>query len=515
MKNLFSFFFSTACALPERVALQVDEKRYTYRELLERASCIASALNMKEGVTGVLAERSITAYTGILSILGSGMGYVPLNPRFPLQRTATMITLANCKTIIVGQESLHLLNEIIELLDFTPRIIVWNNLEGETVAGQTDASLLPPSATFPITDENADSTAYIMFTSGTTGVPKGVAVSNKNAVSYFNYTNKRYAFTPEDKFTQLFDLTFDLSVHDLFSCWGSGGCLYVVPHEQLFLPAKFIQKNNISVWFSVPSTAIFMSKMKLLKPEALPSLRISLFCGEPLHESTVTQWCEAAPNSIVENLYGPTEATIAITNYTWNRDGENACHLGLVPIGTAFGSQKSTVVDAQLSPVAPGETGELVLGGSQVTAGYINNPKKTLEAFVSSSSLGEGQWYRTGDLVQLGQDGIIRYLGRMDQQVKIRGYRVELAEIEKVLREAAGQDLAIAVPLANTQGLIDQVVGVCFESPNPKPKIIATCKKKLPNYMVPSSIIFIDNFPMNTNGKVDRIALAEIIKGEK
>jgi amino acid adenylation domain-containing protein len=512
MKNLFSLFLTSAQAHPDRIALKIRDREYSYAELLRRAGGIASALDDGAPVAGVFAERSIDAYAGILGTLGSGKGYVPLNPRFPLTRTKTMIELSGCRTLVVGQECLDQLDELLGLLHFTPTVVIWRDEErpGDD-ARAVNAAELAQSGTFPVTQAEPDDTAYVMFTSGTTGVPKGVAVSQQNAVAYFDYINNRYGFTPDDRFTQLFDLTFDLSVHDLFTSWGSGGRLCVVPHEELFIPARFINKNEITVWFSVPSTAIFMGKMKLLKPGALPSLRISLFCGEPLHATTAEKWSVAACNSIIENLYGPTEATIAFTHYRWTPD-DGQYHLGMVPIGVPFTTQHCAVVDGQFHRVAPGESGELVLGGSQVTAGYINNPEKTKESFVEPSDLGPGRWYRTGDLVQFGTDGNIRYKGRVDHQIKIRGYRVELAEIENVLREATGQDLAIAVPGINSEGLVDRVVGVSLHSTVPKPEILAFCKERLPNYMVPSEVIFLETFPMNANGKVDRGALQNIIK---
>ena len=270
---------------------------------------------------------------------------------------------------------------------------------------------------------------------------------------------------------------------------------------------------QLSVWFSVPSVAMFASKIGLLEPGAFPTLRWSLFCGEALSASLAAAWQQAANNSILENIYGPTEATIAITYYRWNAEtSPDECVSGLVPIGWPFEGQRVCVVNENLDPVPCGETGELCLGGSQVTRGYLNDPEKTARSFVRLKHTGDQIWYRTGDLVRQDERGCSYYLGRRDFQVKVNGYRVELQEIDLVLREAARTELAVAIPWPMSEGSASGIVGVLSGADAARDKeIIAACEARLPRYMVPNQLHHIPQMPLNVNGKIDRAKITEML----
>jgi non-ribosomal peptide synthetase component F len=249
----------------------------------------------------------------------------------------------------------------------------------------------------PVVDRS--DTAYLLFTSGSTGVPKGVAVSQSNAVAYMEYAAKRFGMHSGDRCSQNFDLTFDLSVHDLFTCWDAGQRWFPTPSRRS-RPATLVDEQRLTCWFSVPSVAMFASKLGLLEPGAFPTLRWSLFCGEALSASLAEAWQQAANNSVLENLYGPTEATIAITYYRWDSETSPAeCVRGLVPIGWPFDGQQVCAVNEDLTPVPVGESGELCLGGSQVTRGYLNDPEKTAKSFVRLKT------HRRPNLVPHGRPG--------------------------------------------------------------------------------------------------------------
>jgi len=355
--------------------------------------------------------------------------------------------------------------------------------------------------------------AYLLFTSGSTGEPKGVPIHHSNVRSYIEYISNRYEVNERDRFSQEFDMTFDLSVHDMFVCWERGACLFCVPEKSAMLPAKFIRDRELTMWFSVPSVVALLSKMRLLQPGCFPNLRFSLFCGEPLAAAHAQHWQEAAPNSIVENLYGPTETTIAISHYRWDPSkSPQECLNGIVPIGWMFAGQQCRVVDHERSEVS--ETGELCLAGSQVTDGYWNNPEKTRRQFVRFPETCETLWYRTGDLVKRGENGCLYYLGRIDHQVKIRGYRVELQEIEVVLRKASQAEQVVAVPWPVVDGSADGVVAfVSGVSKVDELQILNRCREALPDYMVPRKIYWLEEIPLNHNGKIDRKKLAKLLEG--
>ena len=526
-KLLISGFIQATGKYPEHTALKVDGADYSYGALARLAAEISASIKAGESqgypLVALLAYRSISAYAGALGILMAGKGYVPLNPNFPAERNFNMLSLSGCRIMVVGRECLGMLKSLLPKLGVRFAFIfpdtreldeLRNQYPNHLFIGADDVAAIEGRVSMP--DNGQESIAYLLFTSGSTGVPKGVCVSNQNARAYVDYTCARYGCDHRDRFSQAFDMTFDLSVHDLFVCWEHGGCLCVIPESTTMAPAKFIKDNKLTMWFSVPSVAMFMSRMRMLKAGSFPSLRFSLFCGEPLPATLAQQWQDAAPNSVVENLYGPTEATIAITNYRWNNSESPAvCRNGIVPIGRAFEGQRTCVVDQALRVLPAGQTGELCLGGSQVTGGYLNDPEKTTQAFVRIPQMGDGIWYLTGDLALEDENGYLHYLGRIDNQVKIRGYRVELQEIDAALRKASGSEMAVCVawPLAggSAEGVVAFICGANVKNERP---IIDYCKGLLPPYMIPTRVEFINDMPLNVNGKIDRLALLNMLKKE-
>ena len=517
--HLFEGFERSAKEYPLRPALEVNGETYTYSDLYQLAGFLSATIqaNDKENkpVAAFLAYRSITAYSAALGILGSGKGYVPLHPNFPIERTKAMLSLSGAGVLVVGSEAMALLPDV--LRDFAGALTI---ICPDTTDLGNLPSLFPQhhfiarpelkeiSETETFSPKARSPIAYLLFTSGSTGTPKGVPVSQSNVVSYLRYTSERYQVTPEDRFSQMFDMTFDLSVHDMFLCWTNGACLYSVPHSSLIAPSRFIRQKQLTMWFSVPSVILFMQKMRTLKPDSLPSLRTSLFCGEPLLATMADAWQQAAPNSTVENLYGPTEATIAISHYRWEAGSESCCANGIVPIGRVFPTQHACVIDQNRERVAQGTAGELCLAGSQVTGGYLNNEAKTKEQFIRIADSKE-PWYRTGDLVREDENGCLQYLGRIDSQVQVCGHRVELQEVDHALRTAAQTDLAISVAWPIDSGHADAIYGfICSKPELDTDNVIYHCKKVMPDYMVPRKLFVIDGMPLNVNGKIDRALLA-------
>jgi len=523
-KGLIQGFLDSAERFASREALVVDDKSLSYKELRGRAAAIARTILDRElesfPLAAILASRSVTAYAGVLGILGSGKGYVPLNPKFPVDRTRKMLALSGSRVLVVGREALGQLPGLLPETDRTLTVVLPDLDDAADLCAAfpqhrfVSSKQIAGGAGFAFDIEvDSAAVAYLLFTSGSTGEPKGVPIHHSNVRSYIEYISNRYEVNERDRVSQEFDMTFDLSVHDMFVCWERGACLFSVPEKSVMLPAKFIRDHALTMWFSVPSLVALLSNMRLLQPKCFPSLRFSLFCGEPLTATHAQDWQEAAPNSIVENLYGPTETTIAVSHYRWDPSkSPQECLNGIVPIGWPFAGQQCRVADHERGKVS--ETGELCLAGSQVTDGYWNNPEKTRCQFVRFPETGGTLWYRTGDLVKRGENGCLYYLGRIDHQVKIRGYRVELQEIEVVLRKTSKAEQVVAVPWPVADGSADGVVAfISGASSLDDLHILNRCREALPDYMVPRRIYRLEEMPLNDNRKVDRKKLVKLLEG--
>lgn len=523
-RSLRDGFLRSAERFPERPALQLAADSLSYRELRERAASIAATLALHEpqpevALTAVFGHRSPTAFAAVLASLLRGHGYVPLNPGFPHARTHAMLARSLCTSVVVDHTAIGQLDAVLEGLDRPMLVLVPDQRDVVALAARwprhrwlcgadfESASSCRPSAVDP------NGIAYLLFTSGSTGNPKGVMVAHRNVTHFVDCMVERYGITQHDRFSQTFDLTFDLSAFDMFTAWERGACLCVPTAGQKMLPGKYITDSGITVWFSVPSTGLLMSRLRMLKPDRYPVLRWSLFCGEALPTGLAQEWAQAAPHSVIENLYGPTELTIACTYYRWNPErspGES--ELGLVPIGEPYPGMSVLVADENLQEVPPGATGELLMTGPQLSLGYYCDPERTAAAFIVPEGRRE-VYYRTGDRVRRPMaGGALTYLGRTDNQIKIQGYRVELGEIEAVARAESGAESAIAVGWPVTgSGAGGIVLFIGDERCNVtalRERLIA----RLPAYMHPSEVRAIAEFPLNANGKFDRRALCALLE---
>lgn len=516
--NLADGFLRSVASHPERPALEVAGEVLSYAELHARAAAIAATLRRHAVVDDpplacVFAARSVTAFAGVLGALLAGAGYVPLNPRFPPKRNAAMLDRSGARALIVGAECLDHLEPLLAAAGGDRRLILLPELDADAAAapGHTliGAAGLAAGEDAGAPAPSPDATAYLLFTSGSTGTPKGVGVSHRNVLPFVDEIVARYGIGPEDRLSHTFDLTFDLSVFDMFVTWDRGACLCCPSGSQLMAPGRFIRDSRLSVWFSVPSTAVFMRKLGMLKPDSYPALRLSLFCGEPLPAEVARAFRAAAPNAILENLYGPTEATIACTLYRWSDEqSPDECVHGVVPIGDPIGAMRTIVVNERLHEVEPGGEGELLVTGPQVTPGYWQDAERTAAAFVVPPGREEVH-YRTGDRVRrprrTGEPLV--HLGRLDHQIKVLGHRVELGEIEAALREESGVDAAIAAGWPQTAAGAAGIVAFLGDAGVDVGVLREALSARLPDYMVPRRIELLDELPLNANGKFDRRAL--------
>ncbi|HEX8057521.1 MAG TPA: amino acid adenylation domain-containing protein [Novosphingobium sp.] len=475
----------------DETALELGGHRYSYADLWRRAKTFASAHRAEvglDGAIGILPGKSLEAYVAVLGAILLRRPYVALNMKFPLERQLHIAQQSRCRVIVADAETESRRAELLAELNWS---------DPSLPCEQVDASL-------PAVED----IAYYIFTSGTTGRPKGVVVSRGNLAAYIDEIHQILGFPVGIRCTQFFDFSFDVSVHDMFYTWYSGGTLCPMLPEDGTDHIAFAKAKRIQSWYSVPSVLALAERTGGMVPNALPDLRWSMFAGEALPSGLARRWLSAAPNSKAFNLYGPTEATITVTAQAFDRESLTERPYPTVPIGTPHDRTDTILVNPDTMAEADG-TGELWVGGPQVVIGYLNNAEETAKRFVDRAFPGHQseRWYRTGDLVERSADDGYVFLGRLDDQVKIRGYRAELLEIEEVLRVAVGSAEAAIVPWPITspgcaEGIVGFVAGDFDEA-----SVLQRCAASLPNYLVPAKLIRVPALPLNQNGKVDRKAL--------
>jgi amino acid adenylation domain-containing protein len=516
--NLAEAFYRHSVATPERPALWVDDCEYSYGEIAARACQIvhwlAEHFPGEKVHVGILASRHLEAYVGLLAALWGGHLYVPLSPKEPISYLRSIIANAELKCLVADPSCRSLLNE--GLLQGLPVEV----LSLDKPAGEATSKGVSPGQELTVPTQVApDDLAYIMYTSGSTGAPKGVAPTVANVRHFLHATQSRYRLIPDDRISQLNNLHWDPSVFDLFSAWEVGASVQVVPENQTIFPTRFIQERQLTVWYSIPSQITMLERSGLLKPGALPSLRLSLFVGEPLTRAMAEAWQRAAPNSIVENVYGPTETTVVCTGQPYSKESECVTpERDYIALGTPYEGMHLDIIDPETRAFVPsGNVGEIVISGPQTTPGYWQDPEKTSKSFVflEHPEVGVQRWYLTGDHGYRTAANQFHFLGRLDNQVQLLGKRVELEEIEAHLRKVANSTEVAAVAWPIVDGSAQHIYGFVGSVMVDEGEIKASLRQRLPSHMVPKRIISQKRLPRNRNGKIDRKQLLRTLSHDK
>jgi amino acid adenylation domain-containing protein len=516
VKNIYNLFLASYKRNPENVCLSFPENNYTYREVFIDSSKLANFLNDDQSnYIGILAHRSYSAYIGIIATLKAGKTYVPLNPKLPISKIDEIIATTNMKTIVVDPISQSLLgglswkNEAVVVLPECNLDMI-KDISNDVVCydfNDVNCAKVDSAGIEPI-----NGNVYLLFTTGSTGTPKAIEIGHRSLFDYLDYVQADLQITSADKCSQIFDLSFDASVHDLFLTWKAGASL-CIPERNVINPVKFVKDNNLTVWFSVPSLGHHLMKNNLLKENLFPSLRYSLFAGEQLNVSLCEQWEIAAPNSKIINIYGQTEGTVGISSYTWKKGQENKEKNGGVSIGKIFASQKYLILDNDDRAAERNIPGELLLSGSQIIKNYSFSGDKFSSRFITIANPDPTLYFKTGDIVREDEDGYLFFLQRKDYEFKINGYRVDEEEINRAIRKITNAGVVVSLPYSDGKGL---QVGIAsfIESKQAfdTDSIIMECKKILPVYMVPGRIYILNEMPLNRNGKVDRVYFRELLE---
>ncbi|WP_109300657.1 AMP-binding protein [Aquimarina sp. AU474] len=469
--------------------LCINNTFYTYNdfaiEISKIRAAISNTIEDSEKLIGLVTNDDLQTYASIIALWLEGKAYVPVNPSSPKERNIQVFGMTETKYVIDSSET-TLYDE-------------YTVISSSTLAN-VEINLVPKEV-------SGDQLAYILFTSGTTGLPKGVPITFDNVQGLVNAIDAESEFNlvPSDRCLQMFELTFDFSVVTyLFPLLG-GACMYTIPKGAIkyFYIFKLIKEQKLTVLTMVPS---IINYLRPYFPEVnAPDVRYCSFGGGALHSDIAKEWSNCLPNCKIFNYYGPTEFTVYSGFYPYHKETDQKANNGIIAIGTPQKDTLYLVVDDTNQEVPIGVTGELCLAGPQITPGYWKNEEKNAESFFIREENGiTVRYYKTGDLCFKDEDGDYLYVGRADFQVKIRGYRVELAEIEFHAKTKSEKKVNI-VALDITNKLGNAELGLAIESEEfDTDYIFDHMKTQMPAYMIPMHVRFIKEFPHSINGKINR-----------
>ncbi len=475
-----------------RNAFCINDIFYTYKQFGEYISKIrfaVRALQKSEVHIGLVANDDIETYASIIALWLEGKAYIPLHPNQPLDRCKEVTRQISIGTILDSNEASKFLNY---------RVLNTRDLQYENSSLVNDVSA------------DDDTLAYVLFTSGSTGKPKGVTISRRNLGAFMNsFWDCGITITEEDRCLQCFDLTFDVSVQSFLVPLTKGACVYTIPHEEI----KYSYFYGLLEDHKLTFGAIAPSMLRYLKPYFdeiyAPSMKYCILTAEASPLDLVEEWAKCIPNAEIYDFYGPTETTIYCTYYKIKRQYPNKTLNGMISIGKPMKNVQTIIIDEAHNILSKGEKGELCVCGKQVTPGYWASPEKNSESFFEKKFNGELQrFYHTGDLCYHDEEGYLMLYGRLDSQAKIQGYRAELGEIEFHARKYLNGNNAVVLTFTNNIGNTELalfVEGAIIDTTS----LIDYMKTKLPFYMIPTKVLIEQEFPLNTNSKVDKIKLKE------
>lgn len=498
---------------PQHEAIRFAGQALSYAELEQRTNSIARAL-IEQGVrrgdrVGVYMNKSLESAIAIYGIMKAGGAYVPLDPFAPVQRLSFVIQDCGIRHLLTQEMKLAQVEEIMRTpvkveciigletaIDHRPdvRYLTWEE------AYQTPNQAI----SYNLTEQDL---AYILYTSGSTGNPKGIMHTHRSGLSFAEWAADEYGLRQEDRLSNHAPLHFDLSTFDFFAGAIAGATTVIIPEALTKFPAslsRLIADERISVWYSVPFALIQLMEHGVLESRDLSALRWVLFAGEVFPTKHLRELMLKLPGVRFSNLYGPTETNVC----TYYHVPEPPVGDETIPIGLPCANVEDLVLDAGDRPVGRGEVGELVIRGGVVMKGYWGQPDRNATCFYRRRVFNDFEdiFYRTGDLVQQDENGNYRYLGRKDRQIKTRGYRVELDEVEVALLSHQGVEEAAVYPIPDNQGsnLIGASVILKPGSLLTEADLVEHLNNRLPSYAVPAKIFILDDFPRTSTGKINR-----------
>ena len=506
-----------ARARPSATAIVFGRERLAYGALEQESNRLAHLLRetgcRRGDRVGLLMPKTPGAIVAMLGVLKADAIYVPMDPASPAARHARLLEVSDCHCILAAGRVGENIRSALAYATLARRPMIGWLDDGpppdiEADFGARDLAAQP--ATTPAYANSGDDVAHILFTSGSTGLPKGVMITHASVLHFLRWARGYFGAAHTDRISQHPPLHFDLSTFDVYGTLSAGAELHLVPPELNLLPprlAQFMRDAALTQWFSVPSALNLMAKFDAVRQGDFPSLRRVLWCGEALPTPTLMYWMRRLPHVRFTNLYGPTETTIASSYYTVPSCPTDERQP--IPIGEACAAEELLILDGQLRPAPAGEIGDLYIRGVGLSPGYWRDQEKTRSVFLPcpGGSSPRDRIYKTGDLARRGADGFVYFVGRADTQIKSRGYRIELGEIESALHSlpALQESAVVAIP---SEGFEGSLICCAYVPATGHDATASALRKSLsalvPGYMLPARWMRLELLPKNDNGKIDR-----------
>lgn len=502
--NVLEYLEESAGKYPDKAAFVDSDKELTFGQLhydAQAAGTTLLSLNVTHRPVVVLMEKSADNIGAFMGILYSGNFYCPIDTAMPIERLKIIMKTLEPVAILTDKEN----EDKIMRMDLELPYFIYHDI----ISGEIDQAGLDGIRKGLVDTDPA----YVLFTSGSTGIPKGVLISHKSIIDFTDWMTRKFDITYKDNFGNQSPFYFDLSIGDLYCTLKNGCTNFIIPKKLFVFPVKLIEYLNekeINIIFWIPSALCIVANLKALnivKPKYLDRV---LFCGEVMPNKQLNVWRKALPKVKFVNLYGPCEAVDACTYYVVDRDFADDESL---PIGIPCENTEIIVLNDADQLVTGDETGELCIKGSSLALGYYNNFEKTEAAFVQNplnKSYPE-KIYRTGDLVKYNQYGELIYVSRKDYQIKYMGYRIELGEIEVAAGGIEGIETCACIYDDEKQKIVFFYKGAIYKDD----VLEEAFGKKIPEYMIPNVNIWVKEFPYNANGKIDRKRLKGVYKNGK